>query len=129
MKIEIDILSNAEIKGIEEQYNLTLSWLETIDKYYITDTVPLMNYKISVQDNVIALLAASIESNQILHIDNFEVLNKRNGYGTKIIKELQNEFKEIHLYPANKSDTFWEKNHFFICDDGAGCPQFIYKQY
>ena len=60
-----------------------------------------------------------------LCIDNFEIINKNNGVGSKVIKEIikntNQKNLDLCLYSNDeKSKRFWNRNEFVDVDDGTG---------
>lgn len=108
-----------EIENYIKVYNLKLDW-------WSQDPEENHCYKISKNNEVVAMIEFSTEVPGYICINNFEVFKKGHGYGRDIIKSLTSSKEEKYcLYSKNKdSDGFWESVGFILGDDGFGTPMF-----
>lgn len=114
-----------ELKIFLKDHNLTLTTWGMAEPEDIS--------KIEMNGQIVALIEFSkgMYGEKSIHINNFEVFNKGEGIGSKIIEELTKDLNgtEIYLYPySKKSDAFWKKHKFRCIVDGTGTPILQYTE-
>lgn len=113
--MNFEICTDEELNIIKKEYKLELMWL------------PRMNYKITYEGKIVALFSGSLNEN-ILEIENFEVLEKGNGYGRSVIEQLKTEVQHITIIPWPGSEKFWKKCGFNFIEAESVVVSMEYKK-
>lgn len=114
--------TNDEASELKIEKGLKLSW-EMSPK----------PFKVEIKGEIVALISISQGGEygpDSIEIDCFEVFEKGEGTGSKIITEVLNTFKKqtISLYPDNKRCmNFWLKHGFKIEHEGEGVIRLVYS--
>ncbi|MFD1739595.1 hypothetical protein ACFSCX_24230 [Bacillus salitolerans] len=118
--MELVACTKEEFEHYKEMY-LTLPTWDILSFDFIDD---LELCKIKMDGNIVGLIEFSLGMiPNSIHIDNLEVFQKGNRFGSRIIAGLKQEFKGVilELYSSsNKSASFWKEHQFKEEDDGTG---------
>ncbi|MFP7442500.1 hypothetical protein SFC50_02235 [Bacillus infantis] len=115
--------TDEQVKELKESKNLTLSW-----------RIPVEPKVVEMNGEVVALIDFSfggVYGPDSIEIDNFEVFEKGETTGSKIISALKEMYKNkiISLYPDNeRCKKFWLEHGFVIENEGAGVERLVYKR-
>lgn len=118
----IEKCNSAEIEKYKSTYSLELNWCSE-------NPEENQCYKITENGNAIAMIEFGIKLYGYRCIDNFEVFNKRQGFGKSIIESLISSAKEKYcLYSKDEdSNSFWQAAGFVLRNDGFGTQMFYSK--
>ncbi|MGD6900464.1 hypothetical protein [Bacillus infantis] len=111
-----------QVKELKESKNLTLSW-----------RIPVQPKFVEMNDEIVALIDFSfggVYGSESIEIDHFEVFEKGEATGSKIISAFKEMYKNriISLYPDNeRCKKFWLEHGFVIEPEGAGVERLVYR--
>ncbi|WP_306010353.1 hypothetical protein [Bacillus sp. MMSF_3328] len=111
-----------QVKDLKESKNLTLSW-----------RIPVEPKFVEMNDEIVALIDFSFGGSygpDSIEIDNFEVFEKGEATGSKIISAFKEMYENriISLYPENeRCKKFWMEHGFVIEYEGDDVERLVYK--
>lgn len=112
-------LTKDELEIVKAKHDLCLNWkYNNRGLYFITEN-----------NNIVAVIEYDKhpEFKDYFIIYNFEVLEKSNGTGSRIIKALIQQGGKLCLYPENRdAERFWEKLGFISYSEGCGVKMYYY---